>query len=539
MSNVDGIENRSDVINNIKTLYSYATSNSVENRDYAIEIYKNGRNHVVEKIDGKLFFAPSRFVGYKDNTKEKHDDNNDKHGSYTNNLLKKLYKKITDKDPDFETLSKMFNEFLSEFDIQEKKVKFWYPTDLELPNYINNELNMKTSKYKDLLFANKNIVLTGAPGTGKSYLAKKIAEQITGTKYEENSNQIGFVQFHPSYDYTDFVEGLRAEEVESGGVTFTLKNGMFKEFCKRAINKTESCSKGNFDELYDEFTSFISEEGLKLKTPTRNKDFKVTVNSKKSLYAIPDTEAATQMIVTKHILCEYVTNGKIVDWKPYTVPIGDKFKSMYGDKLQLPTNVITDKKNYVFIIDEINRGEISKIFGELFYSIDPGYRGKAGKVNTQYQNLHSYENDTIFDTELGKGWFYVPDNVYIIGTMNDIDRSVESMDFAMRRRFTWVEIDAESRTEMLNEYDWAEEAKNKMKDINTEIEKIEGLGKAYHIGPAYFLKLESYENDTDTMWNKLWEYHLEPLIREYLRGIPSAEETLKNVKKAYDGENSN
>ena len=97
-----------------------------------------------------------------------------------------------------------------------------------------------------------------------------------------------------------------------------------------------------------------------------------------------------------------------------------------------------DNRTFIFIIDEINRGEISKIFGELFFSIDPGYRGEKGRVQTQYQNM-------IEDGDVFKKGFFVPDNVYIIGTMNDIDRSVESMDFAMRRRFAWAEVTAEER----------------------------------------------------------------------------------------------
>lgn len=102
-------------------------------------------------------------------------------------------------------------------------------------------------------------------------------------------------------------------------------------------------------------------------------------------------------------------------------------------------NEATDKTNapkYVFVIDEINRGDMSKIFGELFFSIDPGYRGKDGKVDTQYQNLIDIDPETQ-NEDVFKNGFYVPENVYVIGTMNDIDRSVESMDFAMRRRFAF------------------------------------------------------------------------------------------------------
>ena len=124
-----------------------------------------------------------------------------------------------------------------------------------------------------------------------------------------------------------------------------------------------------------------------------------------------------------------------------------------------------DENDYFFIIDEINRGELSKIFGELFYAIDPGYRGEKGKVKTQYQNL--INKDNVF-----ADGFFVPENVYILATMNDIDRSVESMDFALRRRFAWKEIKPEDRLEMLSEeldHDTCEKAIRVMNALNKEI----------------------------------------------------------------------
>ena len=186
---------------------------------------------------------------------------------------------------------------------------------------------------------------------------------------------------------------------------------------------------------------------------------------------------------------------------------------------------------YVFIIDEINRGEISKIFGELFFSMDPGYRGKMGLIKTQYQNLIQ-ENNVFYDG------FYVPENVYIIGTMNDIDRSVESMDFAFRRRFTFKEIKANENLGMLDELDDSirKKAKKALLSLNNAIwdkeakAGIEGLSSAYHIGGAYFLKLKELGNDFD----KLWEYHLEGLLREYLRGMEDAEKSLEQLKEAYE-----
>jgi 5-methylcytosine-specific restriction endonuclease McrBC GTP-binding regulatory subunit McrB len=182
-----------------------------------------------------------------------------------------------------------------------------------------------------------------------------------------------------------------------------------------------------------------------------------------------------------------------------------------------------EKKNFVFIIDEINRGEVAKIFGELFYCIDPGYRGEKGRIATQYQNL-------VTSGEFQKG-FFIPENVYIIGTMNDIDRSVESMDFAFRRRFSWIEVKAEDTQCMLDaelDKDLAEEAKRRMGNLNVEISKIEDLNDAYHIGASYFLKLKNYGGD----FGKLWDYHIKGILQEYLRGNPNGK--LEDLKAAYD-----
>ena len=182
---------------------------------------------------------------------------------------------------------------------------------------------------------------------------------------------------------------------------------------------------------------------------------------------------------------------------------------------------ISSIKNFVFIIDEINRGEIPKIFGELFFSIDPGYRGKDGEVSTQYANLHETNEK-----------FYIPENVYIIGTMNDIDRSVDTFDFAMRRRFRFVEITAESQLGMLDEplgYG-AEEAKMRLRNLNAAIEKVEELNSHYHVGPSYFLKLQEADFDYELLWSD----YIKPLLEDYLRGSYDEVETLETLKKAFD-----
>jgi hypothetical protein len=177
---------------------------------------------------------------------------------------------------------------------------------------------------------------------------------------------------------------------------------------------------------------------------------------------------------------------------------------------------------YVFIIDEINRGEISKIFGELFFSADPGYRGEKGAVQTQYANL-------IPDDDVFKKGFYIPENVYIIGTMNDIDRSVETFDFAMRRRFVWQKITA---AESAKNMKLLPPTVNKMNALNDAISKVPGLNPSYHIGAAYFLKQQNgtiVEPDYESLWN----FRLMPLLYEYLRGMPDAEKHLESLRKAF------
>lgn len=446
---------------------------------------------------------------------------------------------------DLDYIKNIYNRLLKGGDL----VEFNNTTQNMLPSaaikqYINFLENQSTNK----TINTKNIILYGAPGVGKTYNHKKLISLIESGEFSQNEifsaivgnedkedltyfenvekeNRFKFVTFHQSYSYEDFIEGFRPDQ-ETGELK--ISKGVFKNLAKEAKeNKDKSEISEQKENIFDIkslieiFTEDIKERLDNNEVVTLGDNVIIeSINENGSFLLGGSVKSNTQRLTTELLERDYLgfKKGEINSYKDIK-PTYDSQKTFHGNaryyfmlnqKLAEFEKALDKKdyevekqnlKKYYIIIDEINRGNISKIFGELITLIEDDKRD-----NLSVELPYSRED------------FTVPSNLYIIATMNTTDKSIALLDVALRRRFTFLKM------KPLVEVVEYENAKDLMKKLNEEI--LNTLGEDYLIGHGYFTNVNSEE---DLEFVK--RYKILPLLEEYFYGDDEKLKSIKDILK--------
>lgn len=391
--------------------------------------------------------------------------------------------------------------------------------DGEEPEFDEGEGVGEDSEYLDAPSLPLNLILYGPPGTGKTYhTIKKAVEIIDGTtshthkdakeRFDElkKKGQIVFTTFHQSMSYEDFIEGIKPD-LESGTIKYVLADGIFKEICK----KTNRLSNPTFEVLLEYLKSEIESKHITKYTTLKGKlnDISLSSPSRQIVYhtgTTPRTESDTNMkllfddFIKTRIFDISSMSDKDLDSRISLLSKG-KTKAVDTAEYKWTLNWLLDQYLWaiypkVIIIDEINRGNIANIFGELITLIEEDKRlGNSEKMTCTLP--------------YSKEEFGVPNNLYIIGTMNTADRSVEALDTALRRRFTFEEM--MPKPELLKKTDDGINLTEFLNVINKRISLLKD--REHQIGHSYFMKVTSKETLIDVIFKNVI-----PLLQEYFYG---------------------
>ncbi|MFW5872744.1 MAG: McrB family protein [bacterium] len=443
----------------------------------------------------------------------------------------------TDIDINNSNYESVVQEFIK-FDDTYRSLFIKTGAQLGINECIQIKKNMDIQRITDILNSKKQIILQGAPGTGKTYLTAELALKIIGKSPSNNSReaimeayhqaveegQIVFTTFHQSMDYEEFIEGLKPvnlDEVEDENngddydnsrdiaVRYKVQPGIFKRLCTKAGYKNAF----SFEQAYKKLIEDLSSEDVTDNTkpsrvinPKGGTSFGISVNRNKNLTLYTGENLRKSGSITKeNILRELAGEKYFIGWQKYFRGVIGLLETEYG----FTQHKEETGKNYVLIIDEINRGNISKIFGELITLLEPDKR--IGELNEIKVQLPYTPNEDPFG---------VPSNLYIIGTMNTADRSLGYIDYAVRRRFAFVSIKAEK--DQIEKYYANAKAdltlSEKAISLFEEIQKIINDDTAYDfdkedimIGHSYFMA-----NNLDELKLK-YEFEIKPLLMEYVK----------------------
>ncbi|EAJ6631341.1 AAA family ATPase, partial [Campylobacter jejuni] len=410
-------------------------------------------------------------------------------------------------------------------EIQDININTLESKSLEVENNVQQISSKMENKNMPL-----NQILYGSPGTGKTYHTIDKALEILGenlenrdekkAKFDEyvKNGQIVFTTFHQSYGYEEFVEGIKPRidsKENSKEVEYEIKDGIFKELCKKALDnyKVSLLTQEEFvksEDLENKIEIFLDElvDQQKFIEKIQSGGFKLEEYNEKYRIITDDTNANLYLnleifktllenkdkIINGRSIKQILNNKHRRQIDSYYFQLVKLFKEREQDyKVDNNPSEKPELKPYIIIIDEINRGNVSKIFGELITLIEPSKR-IGEKEELKVTLPYSGEK------------FGVPKNVYIIGTMNTADRSITSLDTALRRRFEFIEMMPDvSKLSMDCEGINLQEL---LKAINTRIEYL--LDREKTIGHAFFISVENLEDLKKVFKNKII-----PLLQEY------------------------
>lgn len=436
-----------------------------------------------------------------------------------------------------------FKEPINNTDI--RNTMFFQSTTKEQANHILQLLDIKSNnmspeyiqQYASILRSKKNLILQGAPGTGKTYntaaLALAICEQndvnlndhaAVMERYEQlcKEGQIAFTTFHQSMDYEDFVEGIKPRILDDNSMVYETEDGIFKKLSNKAIqnqidsrkSKKDIQQQKSIEEKVDVFLTSSVDNNVEFQTKTGSKFYISHYNEKQIGIEIPDNTVASNISLNINELLTLLENNvdlsNVKDIKNY---FGRKFNTQQDSYTYVLCNEIkkietnkhidvqlVEKKNHVLIIDEINRGNVSKIFGELITLLEADKRSDANHPIT-------------ITLPYSKEPFSVPSNLYIIGTMNTTDRSVGFIDYAVRRRFAFATLKADRQILIDNGCDESSKNVCLFDAVKTFLEnhKADMDIDDLMVGHSYFMA-----QDVQELQLKL-QYEIIPLIQEYAK----------------------
>lgn len=429
----------------------------------------------------------------------------------------------------------IFNAHYKEWSLKNNFPDNW----TDLIDMIEGDIKKLVKSYRSYLnvnpiknLKNKNVslnqILYGPPGTGKTYqtIAKAVSI-VTPEYYEANKHsredltskfkeliinnwsdtigQIAFCTFHQSFSYEDFVEGIKPKVIEEKEIIYEVEKGVFKALCDRARTATNDAS--DFDTVINKFQNDILEDGEVTLDTNRGKKFDVNYTGQTTFRIRPHESVAEDP--------QYPASIENIRMLYQGAPLTDLYNPSYTkgileylfDHYNLPKydEVKDNDKPYVIVIDEINRGNVASIFGELITLIEPDKRSGG-------------DEELSVILPYSKKEFSVPNNVYIIGTMNTADRSVEALDSALRRRFSFKEVMPDYnliKRELAHKNDWqGVQISHILEKINERVTRL--IDRDHQIGHSYFLNLKKSQNEEISAKLKtIFSKNIIPLLQEY------------------------